>query len=193
MACHLARAVRSGCERGYIGLFAPGQGSAACGLVRLRRSEPRQWYVPRLADPPRSQPRSRRRLHVLGADDRPRRHPRLRRSSSTRPTSRRSTSGRAPAASTSRRSRSPRTPTCRTTTSSCPHGSSMGTGYGPIVVTREQVTRRGAPREGGRRPRGADDRVPHASPLHGRLRLPRDGVRGDPRPRSPPDGRRPGS
>ena len=43
-----------------------------------------------------------------------------------------------------------------------PHGASIGTGYGPIVVGREPATRRRPARQGDRRAGRDDDRLPHA-------------------------------
>ena len=44
-----------------------------------------------------------------------------------------------------------------------PHGASMGSGYGPIVVAREEMSSRGRARRRDRRPGRADDRVPRAA------------------------------
>ena len=61
-----------------------------------------------------------------------------------------------------------------------PHGASIGTGYGPIVVSREEGDARRPPRQGDRRPGRADDGVPDAPARARRHALPRAPVRADP-------------
>ena len=68
-----------------------------------------------------------------------------------------------------------------------PHGASIGSGYGPIVVAREQLSLDELRDDGDRRSRRADDRVPRAEDgARRRVRAPRAAVRRDPRPRLRP-------
>ena len=46
-----------------------------------------------------------------------------------------------------------------------PHGASMGSGYGPVVVGKRELSRDELLRDGGRRSRRDDDGVPHVAPL----------------------------
>ena len=61
-----------------------------------------------------------------------------------------------------------------------PHGASMGSGYGPIVVAREPLDRGRAARGRDRGARADDDGVPHAAAAPRRLPLARGAVRPDP-------------
>ena len=61
-----------------------------------------------------------------------------------------------------------------------PHGASIGTGYGPIVVGREPATVDDLRGQGDRRPGRDDDGLPDAAARARRPPLPRAAVRADP-------------